>query len=220
MKQMAKPKGRVERIFLASLCLAVVAGCSLPAPERHAPPNTYMLSADSFPAVSSLSLNPGPMATLLISPPTARAGFDTPRMVYLLRPHEVGYYADNQWVDTPARMLAPILAQAMEKSGLWKSVVQMSSAARADYRLEVENLALEQQFFARPSRVRLTLNLRLIDLRGKAVIGAREFDVLEDAPTDDPYGGVVAANRAVGRLLDQMLNWLSASVSEQTQTGQ
>jgi cholesterol transport system auxiliary component len=32
----------------------------------------------------------------------------------------------------------------------------------------------------------------------------RELDEVEPAPSDDPYGGVVAANRALGRLLGRL----------------
>ncbi len=223
MKQMTKRENRVRRIFLASWCLAAVAGCSLHAPERYAAPHTYMLSVDSFPAVassSSNSSNPGQKSILLVSPPTAKAGFDTPRMAYLLRPHEISYYADNQWVDTPERMLAPILAQAMEKSGLWKSVVQMPSMIRADYRLGADDLSLEQQFFSRPSRVRLALKLQLVEIKGRNIIASRDFEIWEEAPSDDPYGGVIAANRAVEKMLEQGINWLSAIMNKPTQAGQ
>jgi cholesterol transport system auxiliary component len=36
------------------------------------------------------------------------------------------------------------------------------------------------------------------------VLASAEFDETEAAPSDDPYGGVLAANRALGRLLERL----------------
>ena len=52
---------------------------------------------------------------------------------------------------------------------------------------------------------------------GRSVVGSREFAIREEAPSDDAHGGVVAANRAVEKLLEQVINWLSAIMNEQLQ---
>ena len=106
-------------------------------------------------------------------------------------------------------MLAPLLAQAMERTGLWRVVVQTPSTVRADYRLDCENLVLEQEFFSL-SRVRLALHAQLIDVKRQSVMDARDFEVFEDAPSDDAYGGVTAANRAVAKLLGELAEWTGA----------
>ena len=74
-------------------------------------------------------------------------------MAYLLRPYEVSYYGYNQWADTPARMLQRIMVENFEKTGEWNAVLQTPSAVPAQYRLDCDNLVLEQQFFSNPSRV-------------------------------------------------------------------
>jgi cholesterol transport system auxiliary component len=38
-------------------------------------------------------------------------------------------------------------------------------------------------------------------------VATRQFDITELADTEDAYGGVVAANRAVTRLLDELANF-------------
>jgi len=152
---------------------------------------------------------------LIVGIPQARAGYDTPRMVYLLRPHELTMYATNQWADTPARMLAPLLVQALEGTGVWKVVVQMPTAIRGDYRLDSELLVFEQQFFQQPSRVRLGLRAYLVDLKSQNVLGVRAFEVTEEAPSEDAYGGVVAANRAAAKLLDELAAWSVACLDRQ-----
>jgi cholesterol transport system auxiliary component len=152
---------------------------------------------------------------LLVSQPQAEPGFDAARMVYLTRPHEVSYYAANQWVDTPARMMAPLLIYGLEQSRLWKTVIPMPSAVRGDYRLDTQDLVLQQEFFQSPSLIRMGLRLQLVGLRDHTVVGTRRFDVVETAPSEDAYGGVVAANRAVTKLLDQVTTWLRGCLSKE-----
>ena len=50
----------------------------------------------------------------------------------------------------------------------------------------------------------LTLRVQLIDVRGKRVLATRVFDETENAPSDDAYGGVTAANAALQRVLEQI----------------
>jgi cholesterol transport system auxiliary component len=195
------------RVAWASVFLLAIAACSIGPSESRAP-TTYLLD----PQLTFKTLaNPrwSAAATLLVSPPRSQAGFDTARMAYLRRPHEVSYYAFNQWADTPARMLMGLLAEAMERTDLWRAVIQMPSSVRADYRLDSDSLALEQQFFSTPSRVRLALRVQLIDLKQQRIIGTHDFEVFEEAPSDDAYGGVIAANRAAAQLLEQLAAWVS-----------
>ena len=195
------------------LLVATLHGCTIGPVEKDAP-RTYLLN----PEIPAKNFSANPKRTdsliLLISQPKARAGFETPRMAYLLRPHEVSYYAFNQWADTPARMFAVLLTQTMERTGLWHAVVQAPSGVKADYRLDCDNLALEQQFFSQPSQVRVAMRALLIDNKRQNVIGTRTFEIFEAAPSEDAYSGVLAANRAAARLLDQLATWASALVTE------
>jgi cholesterol transport system auxiliary component len=191
----------------------VFSGCSIGPAERN-PENVYTLGPTV--SIKRLSANLGRTdpATLLIGTPRSQPGFDTPRMAYLLRPHEVKYYAVNRWVDAPSRMLVRPLTQAMEGTGLWRAVVQAPSTVRTDYRLDCDNLVLEQQFFSNPSRVRMALRAQLVELKRRQIIAAREFEVFETAATEDAYGGVIAADQAAAKLLQQLAAWATTVMSE------
>ncbi len=149
----------------------------------------------------------GPGPSLVVAQPTAAPGFDGPRIVYVKRPHELEVFTRSEWVDTPARMLAPLLVRALERSGAFASVTEARSAAAPGLRLEAEIVRLQQEFTGRPSRVRLTVRIQLSEVPSRRVLGAREIEAVEDAPSDDPYGGVVAANRAVRRVLDEVVEY-------------
>ena len=207
MRKMAASNGIARVVpFLLAIMLD---GCSIGPAEKSAP-RTYLLDPEvSFKSTPANAAGTS-LGTLLVSTPRAQPGFDTPRMAYLLRPHEVSYYAFNQWTDSPARMFARLVVQAMESTHLWNAVVQAPSPVLAGYRLDCDNLVLEQQFFSNPSRVRLALRAQLIDVNRQSVMGTRDFEIFEAAASDDAYGGVVAANRAAATLLEQMAGWLSA----------
>jgi len=206
MRNLAASNG-IVRVVSFLLLAIVLDGCSIGPAEKSAP-RTYLLDSEvSFKSTPAAGTSLG---TLLVTTPRTQPGFDTPRMAYLLRPHEVSYYAVNQWTDSPARMFARLLVKAMESTRLWNAVVQAPSPVLAGYRLDCDDLVLEQQFFSNPSRVRLALRAQLIDVNRQSVMGTRDFEIFEAAPSEDAYGGVVAANRAATTLLEQMAGWLSA----------
>ena len=142
--------------------------------------------------------------SILVAPPRAAAGFDTRGIVYLRQPHAVEVYAYSQWVDTPAQMLAPLIAHALERTGAFAVVLRAPTAANADLRLDTELLRLQHDFGASPSRVRLTLRAVLVEQASRRALAWREFDASVAAPTEDAYGGVRAANQAVAALLAEM----------------
>ena len=186
------------------LCLAslFLNGCASLQPVKSASMNTYALEAQFEPGIAGTGEK-----TLLVSTPSARPGFDSSRMIYIKKPHELNYFSQNQWVDSPSRMLAPLLVQALEHSAKFRSVVAMRSAATAELRLDTEIIRLQHEFLTKPSQVHLTVRAQLLDVQGKRVLATREFDVTEAAPSDDPYGGVIATNQAVKIMLLQVADF-------------
>jgi cholesterol transport system auxiliary component len=211
---MRHANGRPVRgsLAFALFLVAATGGCTLLPAPRETARNTFVLHPEpSAPAAAS-----GPCgrrdATLLVNVPREEPGFDTPGMAYLLRPNVLSYYADSRWIDTPARMVAPLLVQAMERSGCWRAVVRPPSPADADFRLDTEDLVLEQEFFQRPSGVRLAIRAILVDMRRQSVVATRRFEAREEAPSEDASGGAAAANRAVGRILPALAAWAGEAV--------
>lgn len=192
--------------------IATLGGCL--SPRGEAPPlHTYQLSLDARSGETRPPDASGPV--LLVGLPQSHPGFETPRMVYLKRPYELEYYAVNQWADAPARLFAPLLVHALGQSGLWRAVVPLPNSIRGDYRLDSYGFAVQQEFLQQPSRVRVTLHTQLIDLKESRIVSTRTFDATEDAPSEDAYGGVLAANQATAKMLDQVAAWLQGCVRRQ-----
>jgi cholesterol transport system auxiliary component len=150
---------------------------------------------------------------LLINPPHAAAGFDSPRIIYLREPHKLEYFALSQWVEPPARMLGPLLAAAIEKTGAFRAVVLMPGAASGELRLDTDLIRLQHEFQTSPSQVRLTLRATLVDDKTRRVLAWQAFEAIEPAGSEDAAGGVLAANRAMQTVVDQLAGFLAATAS-------
>ena len=117
----------------AALCTGLaatsgLAGCGSLLPKPPPAPAQFALD-DPAPAATSAPMPPASGPTLIVGMPRAAAGFDTRRIVYLRQPHELEAFAYHQWVDTPAQMLAPLIAQAIERSGAFRAVLRAPTAA-------------------------------------------------------------------------------------------
>ncbi|HZW36461.1 MAG: ABC-type transport auxiliary lipoprotein family protein [Deltaproteobacteria bacterium] len=210
---MPERNGRFRRIRWAAIpaLLAAAAACTLLPTPKAVPRTTYLLRPDSPVRGVPVAHCPQGSGTLLVSVPREEPGFETTRMAYLPRPNTVKYYANSRWADSPAGMLAPALVEALEKTGCWHAVVRAPSALPADFRLDTEDLALEQEYFSRPSKVRLSLRATLVDLREPGILSVRRFEALEDAPSEDAEGGAIAAGRAAEKLLGSVAAWANAA---------
>jgi len=208
MKAPWRMVGRTGHILATVLLLAGCAGMST---SQAVSQNIYVLEAQPVIDTTQLKRN----LVLAVSTPRARPGFDTNQIAYVKLPHELNYYVTSRWAVTPARMLEALLLQALEQTGSFRSIVQIAGAVPADVILDVELIRLQQNFEMRPSRVQLTLRGQLIDVQGKRVLAVKQFDESENATSEDAYGGVVAANRAVQRILGQLAEFcVSESVTQ------
>jgi cholesterol transport system auxiliary component len=194
--------GKTSLSKLAPLALLALAGCAFFAPPGPAPASLFVLA----PGSESVPPRESAAQTLEIAPPGARPGFDGSRMAYVTRPYEIQFFARHRWVEPPAQMLAPLLGEAIERDGRFQATPSGGSGVPA-LRLETEIVALQQEVTAQPSQVRFTLRARLLDGLERRVLATATFEAVEPSVSDDPYGGVIAANRAVARVLDAVAKW-------------
>jgi cholesterol transport system auxiliary component len=193
------------RLFAAGLSLIAVCACSTLRPAATPHPAFYSLEGTRGAAPAAVPTTaPAAAPTLIIDPPHAAAGFDSPRIIYVRETHKLEYFAHSEWIDPPARMLAPLLVAAVENTGAFRAVVLTPSAAAGDLRLDTEIIRLQHEFQTQPSRVRFTLRAYLVDDKTRRVLAWREFEAAAPSASEDPYGGVVAANRAVQTVLESL----------------
>lgn len=205
----AKRPGRLaEIVVLSLLCAQLTGGCAALRPETTpGAPALYSLdyARSKLPAAGSVKPDATASApTLTLTPLRAAAGFDSRHIVYVQMPHKLDHFLHSEWVDTPARMLTPLVVASIKSSGAFGAVVHTPSSAGGDLRLDLEILVLQHEFNLQPSRVRFVLLAQLVEDKSRRVVASREFEAVAPAPSENPYGGVVAANQAVSDALEQL----------------
>jgi cholesterol transport system auxiliary component len=207
MKNVPRP---VSGWVLCCLTMTLLlSGCASMSAPQTISQSIYVLEAQPATNLTQVKRN----LVLAVSTPRTRSGFDTVQIAYTKKPHELNYYLASRWAATPARMLEPLLLETLRQSGSFRSVVQIAGAVPADVILETELIRLQQNFEMSPSRAQLTLQAQLIDVRGKRVLAVKQFDVSENASSEDAYGGVTAVNRLLSRVLGQLAEFcISESV--------
>ena len=202
-------------LAVASLAL-LAGGCSVLQPPRVESPVLHTLDAKPVIGTSKDKRD----LVLEVSLPRPSPGFDSAAMAYVQKPFALDYFAVHRWADAPARMIGPLLIRTLEQTGSFRAVVQGPSSIPADIRLDTDLLRLQQNFMTRPSRVELSLRLQLIDVRGRRVVATEIVDVASEAPSDDPEGGVIAANAALANALAQVAEFCVAASAEVRARGQ
>jgi cholesterol transport system auxiliary component len=150
---------------------------------------------------------------MVVHPPLAAPGYDTSHIVYTQQPNRLQVFARHEWVDTPARMLTPLVVAALERGGAFSAVVLAPSAATGSMQLDLQLLRLQHEFGPLPSRVRLVLRAQLIQTSSRQVMATREFEQVAQSLSEDAPGGVAAAQQAVHALLDELARWCQGVAS-------
>ncbi|MFZ2269241.1 MAG: ABC-type transport auxiliary lipoprotein family protein [Azonexus sp.] len=192
-----------RRSAAAALLLAMTGGCSNLLPGTTSPPAFHVLEAGPGSAPAS-RVGPSRQPTLIVTPTHAAPGFDSQHIIYRREAGRLEYFAQSEWIDTPARMLAPLLVAALESDAVYRAVLASPKSASGELRLDTELLRLEHDFSSRPSRVRFVLRAYLVDGATRQVIAWREFDESREAASEDARGGVLAANQAIHAALEAL----------------
>ena len=185
--------------LIVLLALLATACSVLPQPQPVAL-DKYLLQ---YTPAATETATPG-VPVVVVSTPHAHGAYDTARIAYMQQRYGLRYYTRSRWADTPARMLAPLMAEAVNATGRFQALYSSPGRVAAELRLDTELIRFHQDFTVEPSVLHLTLRAQLVDLTQQRVLASRLFDVREPAASADAYGGVQAANRAVQALLEEL----------------
>jgi cholesterol transport system auxiliary component len=197
-------------IATLGLC-ALLSSCGMLSTKATSPLSTYTLGGETTAMVHRAPQVMGGRV-LLVEVPHAAPGYDSVHMVYVRHPLTQEAFANSVWIDTPARMLAPLLVAHLQQSGQYSAVVLAPSTAKASLRLDTTILQLSQDFLQVPSAIRLRLHVTLMDNTTREVLAWRTLNVVQNANSEDAYGGAQAAQTAVQTGLRQVEDFLQAAL--------
>ena len=147
-------------------------------------------------------------ATLLVLAPQTHATYDTTQMAYATEPHEVAYFAWNEWGETPAQMIQPLMVKTLQQARYFSAVLSPPYMGRYTYALRTEILELKQDFTSEPATLRLAMRFQLTRWASNQVVATKEVSLREPMLEKTPAGGVAAANNAVAGALRQLAEFL------------
>ncbi len=202
---------QVLRALVLSLVGSMLIGCALSGRPAAPPVATFVLEGTGAP--HSSGQNATTNLVLKVTTPDAASAFESSRMAYIEQPYRIDYFAQNEWVDPPSRMLRTWLLRQLSDCGLFRFVFTDSAGVDESLRLDSELIELVQVFGEASSEVRVTIRFDLVDVARRAILLSETISTTEPASSRDPYAGVVAANGAVQRVLDQLTTRLREPVS-------
>lgn len=180
---------RIIRLCGVIMGFLVVCAC---APVKTNDINQYRL----------FSFSPAPKAknttrlTLQITQPEEVSGYQTAQMLYIKKPFLIEAFAKNSWTSPPGDMLYPLLVESILSSHYFHAVKTSIYPGDADYRLDTLILDFHQNFLKKPSVIDFTAKITVTNISKNAPVASKIISLHIPCPSNTPYGGVIAANRA------------------------
>lgn len=153
--------------------------------------------------------------TLLVSDTTAAPGYDTDQILYLKCLFQLKSYSKNRWAVPPSKMLNTLINQTLVNTCYFKAVVVPPFVGKTSFVLQTRLMKLQQEFFCCPSRVRMVVQAVLVNGCTSCPIAEQTFCEVVLAPQNNACGGVIAANRASQRILQQITDFVVCHVNRQ-----
>lgn len=195
-----KQHGLNLRALYALTCITGLIGCTVP----HAITHQYTITEYRTQHVST---HTAPLPSLFISAPEAITGFQTDQMLYRKFPFQTATYVHNGWSSAPAEMLYPLIIQSFQDSHAFRVVGSGTHAEISHYRLDTQLIELIQNYDKKPSQIELKVKAMISNTITAQIISSKVFRIYSVCPSDTPYGGVIAANRAAAQLTQQLTQY-------------
>lgn len=192
------------RAIVAVGAMLFLVGCSVVQGPARPTFRVFALEAEAEPAASERARSASATAAggvIVVGLPQSGPGYATNGMAYSRGDREIEYYAAHRWADTPARMIAPLLQEALMATGAFEAVATMPTRVLGDAVLESEVLAFRQELSGDSPHFRASLRVTFISPGRGGRTGSRTLRVTEPLEDSGPVAGVAAANRAVARLV-------------------
>jgi cholesterol transport system auxiliary component len=193
--------------LLIALGMVMASGCALLSPEKVAVQKEILNKIPhQIPEAQAHA------ATLLILTPDTQPIYDTTQMAYTIRPYEVAYFRQHEWGEKPAQMIQTLLVQTFQNTHYFSAILMPPYLAGYTYALRSEILDLKQDYTSDPPMLRLAMRFRLSDGATHQVIASREIAVHEPMQEKTPYAGVIAANDAIAKVLQEVAKFVLEKV--------
>ena len=204
----------MTRILLLLAIICLLPGCTVL--HKSQPTAVYDFGIQTPPS-SQPSVQPAQLRkhSLLVADTTAPVWLDSKAIHYRLlyhNPTQSYTYASNRWIATPAALITQQLRNRIA-AGTQEQVIKDNSIATADHVLHTELEEFSQVFdTATDSRIVTSLRASLIERNTRKLLAQKDFNITAKAPSADAAGAVSALSAATNQLLNELVNWLAATL--------
>jgi cholesterol transport system auxiliary component len=192
-----------HRATFVTLCVLAFSGCTVFSPVTT---ETKQYLLDNIPL--DLPIGQTHPATLLVLTPEAGSIYATRQMAYTTQAHQVAYFSQNEWAETPPQMIQPLIVEALRRTRYFSDVLSPPHFGRHTFVLHTEILTLEQDFTSNPAMLQFAMRVSLSRGATNKVIATRELSAREPMQEENAAAGVAAANEAMAKLLRQLARFV------------
>ncbi|OYD81328.1 ABC-type transport auxiliary lipoprotein family protein [Azospirillum brasilense] len=194
----------MKGVGAALLAVGLMTGCAALNPTA---PSLYTLT----PGKVAESVLPPVRWQLLVEPPAASAGIDTPRIAVTRSATALDYFAGVSWADRAPNMVQGLIVQSFEDSRRIVSVGRDSAGLRSDFVLKTELRDFQAEFgdasAVAPDRVRVRLSAKLVAMPNRAIEAGETFDAVVPVRGSDFTDVIAAFNTALGQVQGALVDW-------------
>ncbi|MDF1882696.1 membrane integrity-associated transporter subunit PqiC [Sulfurimonas sp. SAG-AH-194-C21] len=132
------------------------------------------------------------------------------KMKYIESEYKEAAFTQSEWARTPNRAISDVLVKSIRSSDIFGNISSFKSRTKTDLLLET-NIETFMQYFAKgneASYVQVVVTLNLLNTKDSKSVSHATFNAKVDSKSVDAYGGVVALNGALSKVLFETNNWL------------
>lgn len=134
-------------------------------------------------------------------------------MSYAVGKYEQNNYTQSEWAEAPNKAISAQIVKSIQATKLFKSIQNSKSRSKNGLVLET-NIEDFMQYFQEDEKIsfaNVLITFTLMDAKTSNIIDSKSFHSKVDVDTLDANGGVVALNKALNKVLEDAIIWLSES---------
>lgn len=145
---------------------------------------------------------------LIVELPSSAGALATDRILVKPVPYQAQYLPGGRWIEPAPALLQTLLVASFQNAGGFELVGRTANGLNPDYTLMTEVIDFQVEPSA-PDQfvVRIALMMTLIRESDRRIVASRRFSTVETAASDDTQVLVSAFDRALQRLLEEIVGW-------------
>ncbi len=187
----------MEKLSVVLASLLFVVGC------QSAPYKTqYTLNPELASIQSNVKQKP---YSIIVSDVKSFGAGKSVDMTYTRTSNVVEAYTKSAWVEPPVQLVKVALANALIASNAYQDVLMSPTSIHSPYKVDATIQSMQQRFVDGKSTIELSLMVRLVNTSNQNLVFSKIYSTTEAVTADNAEGGVAAYDRALNRLLPNIV---------------